>query len=255
MTDQVLTEFRGDGIAVITINRPEARNALDRAVGLAVAQALDELDHREDLRIGILTGAGGTFCAGADLKAMLRGETALIEGRGLCGLTETPPRKPLIAAVEGYALAGGCELVLACDLVVAAEDATLGIPEVKRGLVAAAGGLTRLHRLIPHHMAMELALTGRFMEATQAHGYGLVNRLTAPGAALEGALALAGEIAMNGPLAVQASKQIITESDDWPADERWKLMREISDPVFASEDAKEGPRAFTEKRAPKWSGR
>ncbi|MFF0051087.1 crotonase/enoyl-CoA hydratase family protein [Streptomyces sp. NPDC005498] len=255
MANEVLTEFREDGIAVITINRPGARNALDRAVGVGVAEGLDELGRRDDLRIGIITGAGGTFCSGADLKAMLRGETAMIEGRGLCGLTETPPRKPLIAAVEGYALAGGCELVLACDLVVAAQDATFGIPEVKRGLVAAAGGLTRLHHRIPHQIAMEFALTGEFFDARRAHDYGLVNRLTAPGAALEGALDLAREIAANGPLAVQASKQIIVESDDWPCEDRWERMRKISDPVFASEDAKEGPRAFAEKRAPKWTGR
>ncbi|MFD0112518.1 crotonase/enoyl-CoA hydratase family protein [Streptomyces sp. NPDC058320] len=255
MTTEVLTEFREDGIAVVTINRPEAFNALNRAVALAVAEALDELDRRDDLRIGIITGAGGTFCSGMDLKAFLKGESPVIEGRGLVGLTEAPLRKPLIAAVEGYALAGGCEIVLACDLVVAADNAKFGIPEVKRGLVAAAGGLTRLHKRIPYQVAMELALTGDFLPAAQANAYGLVNRLTAPGGALDGALELASAIAANGPLAVQASKQIMAESDDWPADHRWKLMREISDPVFASEDAQEGPRAFAEKRAPKWTGR
>ncbi|WP_151772104.1 crotonase/enoyl-CoA hydratase family protein [Streptomyces abyssomicinicus] len=253
--DEVLTEFRADGILVITINRPKAFNALNRRVAEAVDEALRELDRRDDMRIGVLTGAGGTFCSGMDLKAFLRGETPLIEGRGLAGLTETPPRKPLIAAVEGYALAGGCELALACDLVVAAEDATFGIPEVRRGLVAAAGGLTRLPKLIPHRVAMELALTGNSLDAARAHTFGLVNRLTGHGGALEGALALASEIAANGPLAVLAGKRVITECEDWPADRRWDRMREITDPVFASDDAREGPRAFAEKRPPQWTGR
>jgi len=160
MANEVLVEHI-DGIVVITINRPEVRNAVNRAVSLAVCAAVDEMDRRADLRIGILTGAGQTFCAGMDLKAFLRGEITRVEGRGILGIAQTPPEKPLIAAVEGYALAGGFEVVLACDLVVAARNAQFGLPEVKRGLAAAAGGLLRLPRLIPQRIAMEAALTGR----------------------------------------------------------------------------------------------
>lgn len=185
MSDVVRTEY-ADGVAVITLDRPESRNAVNRAVSEGVAAALDELDSRDDLTVGIVTGAGGTFCAGMDLKAFLAGERPGIDGRGFAGLTDAPPRKPLIAAVEGHALAGGCEVVLACDLVVAAEDARFGLPEVKRGLVAAAGGLLRLPHRLPYQIAMELALTGAFLDAPKAHAYGLVNRLTEPGGALAG---------------------------------------------------------------------
>ncbi|MFC9848892.1 crotonase/enoyl-CoA hydratase family protein [Streptomyces sp. NPDC060223] len=255
MADAVLAEFREDGTTVITINRPEARNAINRAVAEGVAAALDELDRRDEQVVGVITGAGGTFCSGMDLKAFLAGEDPSIEGRGLAGMTEAPPRKPMIAAVEGYALAGGCEIMLACDMVVAAHDARFGIPEVKRGLVAAAGGLLRLPQRIPHAVALELALTGDFLDAQRAHTYGLVNRITEKGGALEGALTLARAIAVNGPLAVRATKQVMSEAPNWPADQAWERMREITRPVFASEDAKEGPRAFAEKRAPRWTGR
>ncbi|MFJ2830690.1 crotonase/enoyl-CoA hydratase family protein [Streptomyces sp. NPDC087263] len=255
MADAVLAEFREDGTTVITINRPEARNAINRAVAEGVAAALDELDRRDDQVVGVITGAGGSFCSGMDLKAFLAGEDPSIEGRGLAGMTEAPPRKPMIAAVEGYALAGGCEIMLACDMVVAAHDARFGIPEVKRGLVAAAGGLLRLPQRIPSAVALELALTGDFLDAQRAHTYGLVNRVTEKGDALEGALALARAIAANGPLAVRVTKQIMAEAPNWPADRAWERMREITRPVFASEDAKEGPRAFAEKRAPRWTGR
>lgn len=255
MTDAVLADFRDDGITVITINRPEARNAVNSAVSEGVAQALDELDCRDDQVVGVITGAGGSFCSGMDLKAFLAGERPSIEGRGLAGMTETPPRKPMIAAVEGYALAGGCEIVLACDMVVAAENARFGIPEVKRGLVAAAGGLLRLPRRIPYAVALEIALTGEFLDARRAHAYGLVNRLTDAGDALQGALDLARAIAANGPLAVRATKQIVAEAPTWPADESWQRMRAITGPVFSSADAVEGPRAFAEKRAPRWTGR
>ncbi|MCQ4208076.1 crotonase/enoyl-CoA hydratase family protein [Streptomyces longispororuber] len=255
MADAVLAEFRDDGITVITLNRPEARNAVNRAVAEGVAAALDELDRRDDQVVGVITGAGGTFCSGMDLKAFLAGERPVVEGRGLAGITEAPPRKPMIAAVEGYALAGGCEIVLACDLVVAADDARFGIPEVKRGLVAAAGGLLRLPRRIPPQIALEIALTGDFLKAGRAHGFGLVNRLTAPGQALDGAVELARAIAANGPLAVRATKQVLTEARTWSADEEWVRMREIAAPVFGSDDAEEGPRAFAEKRAPRWTGR
>jgi enoyl-CoA hydratase len=204
MADEVLVERR-EGVLVVTINRPEAKNALDRAVAEGVAAAVDELDGSDDLRVGVLTGAGGTFSAGMDLKAFLRGETPAIEGRGLCGITQTPPRKPLIAAVEGWALAGGFELLLACDLIVAAENARFGVPEVKRSLVAAGGAALQLPRRVPFNLALEMLLTGEPLGAIRAAEIGLVNRLTAEGGALSGALELAATIAANGPLAVAAT--------------------------------------------------
>lgn len=250
----VLVEER-PGILVITINRPEAKNAIDKAVSYGIAEALDELDARPDLAVGVLTGAGSTFCAGMDLKAFLRGERPSIPGRGLAGMTEVPPATPMIAAVEGYALAGGAELMLACDLVVAGRSAKFGIPEVKRGLVAAGGGLLRLPERIPPAIAMEMALTGDFMTAERAHSAGLINDLVDDGKALEAALALAERIAANGPLAVAASKKIMVESRGWPMEERFTRMRAISEPILTSEDAREGAAAFSEKRKPVWKGR
>lgn len=244
-----------DGVMVITINRPAARNALTLAVSQGVADALDELDRRDDLAVGILTGAGGTFCAGMDLKAFLRGERPSLPGRGLAGMTVTPPAKPMIAAVEGYALAGGCELVLACDMVTAGRGAKFGLPEVRRGLAAAAGGLMRLPERIPPNIAMELVLTGDVLTADRAAIFGLVNRVVDDGQALSAALVLARTIVANGPLATQASKRVMVESSEWPAEERWARQQVILDPVFASEDAKEGARAFAEKRAPRWQAR
>ena len=253
-TDEVLVEER-PGVLVITLNRPQAKNAVNLAVSEAVVAALDVLDERADLSVAVITGAGGTFCAGMDLKAFLRGERPSIPGRGFAGITERPPRKPVIAAVEGYALAGGCEIVLACDLVVAARGSTFGIPEVKRGLIAAAGGLQRLPERIPRNVAMELALTGDFVPAERLHELGLVNHLTETGGALQAAVDLADRIAANGPLAVAASKRIMTEYVTWPHDDRWTAQRAISDAVNSSDDAKEGARAFAEKRAPVWQGR
>src|SRR5437763_10206349 len=186
-TDEVLVEQR-DGIQIITINRPQAKNALNRAVGEQVAAAVDELDASDDLRVGVLTGAGGTFSAGMDLKAFLRGGSPALPGRGLCGITQTPPRKPLIGAVEGWALAGGFELLLACDLVVAAETARFGVPEVKRSLVAAGGAALQLPRRVPFALALEMLLTGDPLPAPRAAELGLVNRLTPEGGALDGAL-------------------------------------------------------------------
>jgi len=252
--DELLLES-SEGILTITINRPQARNAMTLAVARSIAAALDELDARDDLRIAILTGAGGSFCAGMDLKGFLRGERPSIEGRGFGGLTMRPPRKPLIAAVEGYALAGGFELVLACDLVVAAENAQFGVPEVKRGLAATAGGLVRLPRQLPYRIALELALTGDMFPATRALGYGLINQLSAPGEALAQARELARRIVANGPLAVAASKRVVFESQGWPADEIWSRQAELTEHVFLSEDAREGSAAFAEKRAPVWKGR
>jgi enoyl-CoA hydratase len=254
MADSLQTEVRGN-VLVMTIHRPEARNAMDQATAHALADALDELDARDDLRLGIVTGGGGTFCSGMDLKGFLRGERPSVEGRGFGGLTERPPRKVLIAAVEGYALAGGFELVLACDLVVASRAARFGLPEVKRGLVASAGGLMRLPRRIPFHVAMEYALTGEMLDAERAQSLGLVNRLSGPGQALDEALKLAAVVAANGPLAVATSKRIVTESADWGREEMFDLQRPIAAPVFTSADAREGSAAFAEKRAPNWTGR
>ncbi|MCP3720888.1 crotonase/enoyl-CoA hydratase family protein [Paraburkholderia sp. CNPSo 3281] len=254
MSDELLIETR-DGIQILTINRPEARNACTKAVAEAIAAALDELEQRDDLRLAIITGAGGTFCAGMDLKGFLKGERPSLPGRGFAGLTEAPPRKPLIAAVEGYALAGGFEVVLASDLVVAANNAQFGLPEVKRGLCAAAGGLLRLQQQLPERIAMELVLTGDMFGAQRAFEFGLVNRLTAPGEALAGALELAQKIAANGPLAVAASKRVMRESRDWSSAEMLARQREITDPVFASADAREGSAAFAEKRRAVWQGK
>jgi len=253
--EPVLRTERDGTTLIITIDRPKARNSVNTAVAEGIAAALDELDDDDALVAGILTGAGGFFSAGMDLKAFLRGERPHVGDRGFAGITQRPPSKPLISAVEGPALAGGCELVLSCDLVVASEEATFGIPEVKRGLAAAAGGLMRLPARIPRTVAMELALTGDPMSAADAHRWGLVNHLTPAGGALEGARELAARIGANGPLAVRASKQVIVESPDWSAEDMWRRQGEILGPVLNSEDAREGAAAFAEKRAPEWKGR
>lgn len=252
--DKVLVERRG-AVQVITINRPGARNSLDAAVASGVAAAVDELDSTDELRAAVLTGAGGTFSAGMDLKAFLRGETPSIEGRGLCGITRTPPRKPLIAAVEGWALAGGFELVLACDLVVAARTARFGVPEVKRSLVAAGGAALLLPQRVPRAVALELLLTGEPMDAARAESVGLVNRVVDEGGALEAAVELATAIAANGPLAVAATKQVVLSAPGWSPGEAWDRQEEIVRPVFTSEDAREGSTAFAERRPPVWRGR
>jgi enoyl-CoA hydratase len=252
--DVVLVERRG-AVQVVTINRPHARNALDAAVARGVAAAVDELDASEELRAGVLTGAGGFFSAGMDLKAFLRGETPAIEGRGLCGITRTPPRTPLIAAVEGGALAGGFELVLACDLVVAGRGARFGVPEVKRSLVAAGGAALLLPQRVPRAVALELLLTGEPIDAGRAAAAGLVNRVVDDGTALDAAVELAKVIAANGPLAVAATKQIVQSVPSWTPDEMWARQDEVVAPVFASEDAREGSTAFAERRPPVWRGR
>jgi enoyl-CoA hydratase len=248
----VLTERR-ERILIITINRPEAKNAVNAAVSNGLAAAVDQLDDDPALSVAIITGAGNSFCAGMDLKAFARGENVLVKGRGL-GFTERPPVKPIIAAVEGYALAGGTELALATDLIVAARNSAFGIPEVKRGLVAGAGGLLRLPQRIPYQIAMELALTGDSVSAERAHQLGLVNVLAEAGHALEAAVELAERITANGPLAVAATKRIITESRGWSAETQWREQMKILAPVFISNDAKEGARAFAEKRPPNWTG-
>lgn len=246
---------RDGHVLVVTIDRPRVRNAIDRATAEAVAAAMDRLDQDPELRVGVLTGAGGTFSAGMDLKAFARGESTVTESRGFAGLVARPPTKPLIAAVEGWALGGGFEIVLACDLVVAAEDATFGLPEVKRGLTPAAGGLFRLPTRIPYHHAMRLVLIGEPLPARRAAELGLVIELTPTGEALPAALRLAATIAANAPLAVAAAKRTVVESADWTLAESFARQAAISGPVHRSEDAKEGARAFLEKRTPVWTGR
>ncbi|HSD79614.1 MAG TPA: crotonase/enoyl-CoA hydratase family protein [Solirubrobacteraceae bacterium] len=250
----VLTEAR-DGVLVITLNRPQARNAVNAALARGLAGALDALDADEALAVGVLTGAGAGFCAGMDLKAFVAGESSWVEGRGFAGIAQRAARKPLIAAVEGFAVAGGLEIALACDLIVAARGARLGVPEVKRSLVAAAGALLRLPRRLPYGVAMELALTGDPIDAERAHELGLVNRLAEPGGALGGALELARAIAVNGPLALRATKEVLERQWDWGEEEFWARQAEITGPVFASDDAREGAIAFAEKRPPVWRGR
>jgi len=253
MSDAVLGEA-ADGVLLVTLNRPEARNAVNRAVAEGVAAALERLDGEDELQVGILTGAGGAFCAGMDLKAFVTGEQPWVEGRGFAGIVERPSRKPLIAAIEGFAVAGGFEVALACDLIVAARNARIGIPEVKRSLVAAGGALIHLPRRIPYHVAMELALTGDPIDAARGYELGVVNRLAEPGQAVAVARELAAAIAANGPLALDASKRIVRASLDWTEAEAWAKQGEIAGPVFGSEDAREGATAFAEKRPPTWRG-
>jgi enoyl-CoA hydratase len=256
MSDEqaVLTERRGR-VLLITLNRPDARNSVNAALAQGIADALDELDGDDELQAGVITGAGKGFCAGMDLKAFVRGESPYVDGRGFAGITQRAADKPLIAAIEGFAVAGGLEVALSCDLLVVARESKLGIPEVKRSLVAAAGALLRLPRRIPHHVAMEMALTGDPISAERGYEVGLVNRLAEPGQAVDTAIELAETIARNAPLALAASKRIVRESPDWSSDEMWERQGEISGPVFVSEDAREGATAFAEKREPVWKGK
>jgi enoyl-CoA hydratase/carnithine racemase len=250
----VVAERRGN-VLVITLNRPEVRNSVNAALAAGVAGALEELDGDAELSVGVLTGAGGFFSAGMDLGAFVKGESPWFGDRGFAGIAQRASRKPLIAAIEGFAVAGGMEIALSCDLIVAAKGAKLGIPEAKRSLVAAGGALLRLPRRMPYHVVMELALTGDTMPAERFHHFGVVNALAEPGAAVEVALELAERLAANGPLALVASKQILQEQFDWNSSEMWDRQAAISGPVFVSEDAKEGANAFKEKRDPVWRGR
>lgn len=249
----VLEEAR-DGILILTINRPRAKNAIDLDTATHLAEALDRFDADPELRVCIIHGAGGNFCAGMDLKAFAAGQIPIIPGRGFAGIVERPPRKPVIAAVDGYALGGGFEIALACDLIVAGGDARFGLPEVSRGITANGGGLLRLRERVPYHVAMELILTGRMLAAAEAAELHLVCRTVEPGTALEGALDLAAAIVKNAPLALQVSKAVFTQSPDWPLDERFDRQREATAVIRGSNDAKEGARAFVEKRDPIWTG-
>jgi enoyl-CoA hydratase len=250
MANEILTETRGR-IRIITLNRPKAKNSVNTALGLALVEAIEALDGDDELTVGVLTGADGGFSAGMDLKAFAT------EGmpEGFDRFLRGGSQKPLIAAVEGFALAGGLEIALTCDLIVAAKDVKLGIPEVKRGLFAAGGGLFRLPNRVPYGVAMEMALTAEPISAEQGREFGLVSRIAEPGNALGVALELAELIARNAPLGVAASKQIIRLSAGLTEEEGWAVQGPFSGKVFTSEDAREGPRAFAEKREPKWQGR
>src|SRR6059058_302307 len=247
MNDQAVLTERRDNVLLITLNRPDARNAVNLALAEGVAAALDELDSDDGLSVGVLTGSGKGFSAGMDLKAFVTGERPWVVDRGFAGIVQRASRKPLIAAVEGFAVAGGLEVALACDLIVAARGAKLGIPEVKRSLVAAGGALRRLPQRLPLGLVMEMALTGDPISAERGHDLGLVNRLAEPGSAADVALELAASIARNGPLALEATKRILAEQHDWTNEDFWARQGEISGPVFGSEDAREGAVAFTEK--------
>jgi enoyl-CoA hydratase len=253
-TSQPVIVDRRGSVLVITLNRPEVRNAVNAALAAGVAGALEELDGDDSLSVGVLTGAGGLFCAGMDLGAFVKGEVPWFGDRGFAGIAQRASRKPLIAAIEGFALAGGMEIALACDLIVAAKGAKLGIPEAKRSLVAAGGALLRLPRRMPYHMVMELALTGDAETAERFHEFGVVNRVAEPGCAVDVALELAGQLAKNGPLALVASKRILQEQFDWSSSEMWEKQAAITAPVFSSADAKEGASAFKDKRDPVWRG-
>lgn len=253
---ELVTLERIGKVLLITLNRPEARNAINLETAQALAQALDEFDADPSIAVGVLTGANNTFCAGMDLKAFAKtGQRPYVGDRGFAGICERPPAKPLIAAVEGYCLAGGFEIALSCDLIVAADSANFGLPEVKRGIVPGSGGMVRLPSRIPYHMAMEMVLTGGMYPAARMAELGLVSRLAEPGKATEQALALAEQIAANGPLAVQTAKSIISQSRDWRQSDLFDLQRPRIASIFTSADAKEGATAFAEKREPVWQGK
>ncbi|MET1131954.1 MAG: crotonase/enoyl-CoA hydratase family protein [Aeromicrobium sp.] len=252
----VLTEkVLGDRALLITLNRPDARNAVNGQVAREMAAVLDELDADPTLVVGIIRGEGRGFSAGMDLKAFLEGDFPAFEDRGFGGFAQRGPKTPLIAAIEGFAVAGGLELALACDLIVAASDAKLGLPEVKRSLIAAGGGLLRLAQRIPYHVAAEIALTGDPVPVERLYQVGLVNRVAEPGQALDVALELAQQLVDNAPLALEGTKYVLENAADWGMTEGWKLQEPVMLRVSHSEDAREGATAFAERRAPVWRGR
>jgi enoyl-CoA hydratase len=255
MPDQPVLTERRDGVLIVTLNRPDARNAVNSAVAQGIADALDTLDGDDELQVGVLTGAGKGFCSGMDLRAFVQGERPYVDDRGFAGITERAASKPLIAAVEGFAVAGGFEIALSCDLIVASKGARFGIPEVKRGLIAGAGGLLRIPQRVPYGIAMEMALTGDLVLAERGHELGFVNRLTEPGGAVDGALELAAAVKVNGPLALRITKEILQAVPDWTQEEFWERQKPYVDEIFASEDAREGATAFAEKRELNWKGR
>lgn len=256
LSDAVTFEVRGH-YAVITIDRPQARNAVNGAVASGIEAGIDRIEESEDLWVGIITGTPPVFCAGADLKEINSGNAAGLQTArgGFAGLVQRERTKPVIAAVDGPALAGGTEITLACDLIVASRSATFGIPEVKRSLVAGAGGLFRLGRKIPFNLAMECALTGDPISAESAHHHGLVNVLTDDGGALDAALALADRICANAPVAVRASRRVVLEATHAPDELGWKLSVEGMGEAMRSADFSEGLTAFIEKRPPNWTGK
>ena len=249
----VLTEVRGP-VLLITINRPEARNSISKATAEAMAAALDRLDSDRELAVGVITGAGKGFSAGMDLKGFAAGEFPTVGDRGFAGIAQRSARKPLIAAIEGFALAGGLEIALACDIIVASREAKLGIPEVGVGLFAGAGALLRLPRRVGLGQAALLALTGKPISGEEGHRIGLVDRLADAGGALDEALALAETIAANAPLALAASKAVLVDGFTKPDADFWEWQQQFFQEVFRSKDAIEGATAFAEKRSPNWQG-
>lgn len=254
----IATETTGRTL-VVTIDRPQRRNAVDRTTAGELHRAFVAFDADGGLDVAVLTGAGGNFCAGADLHAIGTGDGNRVsddpDAPAPLGCTRLLLDKPVIAAVEGFAVAGGLEIALSCDLLVAAAGAKLGVPEVKRSLVAAGGALLRLPRKVPYGVAMELALTGDPITAERGQELGLVNRVAEPGGAVDAALELAATIAKNGPLALTATKEILESQWDWSDAEFWQKQSEIAGPVLVSEDSREGAVAFAEKRDPVWKGR
>ena len=250
----LITHIEGH-TAVLRLNRPAVRNAVNAELAQAIEAAWDRVEDDPQVWTAVIAATGSVFCAGLDLNAMSSGgfrEVATRRG-GFAGIVQRSRTKPLIAAVEGPALAGGCEIVLACDLVVASDTACFGIPEVKRSLIAAGGGLIRLPRLLPRNLAMQMALTGEPISAVRAADLGLVNELVAPGETLARALELAAQINANAPLAVRASRRALLESLDANEHDSWGISWRAAKPLFDTEDFREGPRAFLEKRPPRWT--
>ena len=252
--ESIHTERRGP-LLIVTIDRPQARNAFDSAASLQMNAAMDLLEQDPALFVGIITGSSGTFCAGADLKEAASGAPRARPPRGGFGIFASPPGKPLLAAVEGHAVGGGFELCLSCDLIVAASNARFGLPEVRHNVVAIGGGLFRLPRRMPYHLAMELALTGELYEAELLQRHGVVNRVVAPGTALEHTLQLAETLLRNGPTALNATKQIMQHAGEWTEAQAWQQQMDYARQALESEDRQEGLRAFAEKRRPVWKGK